>query len=261
MKNYNYQLNDYLLRKNTNNNNPYSIPNKNSKTNVNPNKIRENENILVISSKKVKEAFNLFSIEKKYLNEKKFNDALEYIFAKLPIPKINHTYLSHKLFSIFCLRENSKLFEDEFVNCIKRILSNKNVRLHISFMALMNNPNKAKKIVEVDELKEFFYESFVQGYRHLGYVINQKKEKFKNANLPVVSIQGMEVWAKGFEKKVKNGFEKDLKMFDNNIDDKINFEQFCKWIYYDQNLYIKYGFEELMIATSLTVFDNVVFEA
>ena len=127
-------------------------------------------------------------------------------------------------------------------------------------MALMSNPSKAKKIVEIDELKEFFYGSFVQGYRHLGYVINQKKEKFKSANLPVVSIQGMEVWAKGFEKKVKNGFEKDLKMFDNNIDDKINFEQFCKWIYYDQNLYIKYGFEELMIATSLTVFDNVVFE-
>ncbi len=260
MKNFNYQPNDFYLRNNINNNNPYSIPSKNSKTNIYQNKRRENENVLIISSKKVKEAFNLFSIEKKYLNEKKFNDALEYIFAKLPIPKINHTYLSHKLFSIFCARENSKLFEDEFTNCIKRILSNKNVRLHISFMALMSNPSKAKKIVEVDELKEFFYESFVQGYRHLGYVINQKKEKFKSANLPVVSIQGMEVWAKGFEKKVKNGFEKDLKMFDNNIDDKINFEQFCKWIYYDQNLYIKYGFEELMIATSLIVFDNVVFE-
>ena len=127
-------------------------------------------------------------------------------------------------------------------------------------MALMQNPNKVKKFVELDELKEFFYESFVQAYRHLGYVIEQKKEKFKNLNLPVVSPQGLEAWARGFEKKIKNGFEKDLKMFDNNITDKINFEQFCKWIYYDQNLYIKYGFEELMIATSLVVFDNVVFE-
>ena len=262
MKNFNYQPNDFYLRKNTNNNNPYSIPNnKNSKTNVNPNKRRENENIFIISSKKVKEAFNLFSIEKKYLNEKKFNDALEYVFAKLPLPKINHTYLSHKLFSIFCLRENSKLFEDEFINFIKRILSNRNVRLHISFMALMKNPNKVKKIVELDELKEFFYQSFVQGYRHMGYVINQKKEKFKSANLPVISIQGIEIWAQGFEKKVKNGFEKDLKRFDANIVDKINFEQFCKWIYNDQNLYIKYGFEELVIANSLIIFDNVVFEA
>ena len=262
MQNFNYIPNDFYLRKNTfNNNNPYSLPsNKNSKVNPNQMKRRENENILVITSKKVKEAFNLFSIEKRYLNEKKFNDALEFLFAKLPIPKINHTFLSHKLFSIFSTRENSKLFEDEFNNCIKRILSNKNVRLHISFMAMMKNPNKGKKIVELDELKEYFYESFVQGYRHLGWVINQKKEKFKNANLPVVSIQGIEVWARGFEKKIKNGFEKDLKMFDKNIEDKINFEQYCKWIYYDQNLYIKYGFEEIILATCLIVFDNVVFE-
>ena len=50
-------------------------------------------------------------------------------------------------------------------------------------------------------------------------------------------------------------------MFNANIVDKINFEQFCGWIYYDQNLYIKYGFEELMLATSLVIFDNVMFEA
>ena len=124
----------------------------------------------------------------------------------------------------------------------------------------MQNPDKVKKIIELDELKEYFYESFVQGYRHLAYIIEQKKEKFQNLNLPVVSINVIEAWARGFEKKIKNGFEKDLKMFDNNINDKINFEQFCNWIYYDQNLYIKYGFEELMIATSLVVFDNVVFE-
>lgn len=259
MKNY-YQPNDFYLRKNNNNNNPYSIPNnRNSKTNSNQNQRRDG--CIIISLKKVKDAFYLFSIEKLYLNEKKFNDALEYIFAKLPLPKINHTFLSHKLFSIFSTKESSKLFEDEFINCIKRILSNKNVRLHISFMAMMKNPSKAKKIVELDELKEFFYESFVQGYRHLGWVVNQKKEQFKSLNLPVVSIQRIEAWAKGFEKKVKNGFEKDLKMFDSSIEDKINFDQYTKWIYHDQNLYIKYGFEELMIATSLVVYDNVVFEA
>ena len=254
MKNNIYQQNDFYLRKNTNNNNPYSLA-VNNKSN------RQNQkNNFVISSKKVNEAFNLFAIEKKYLNEKKFNEALEYIFVKLPIPKINHTFLSHKLFSIFCKNGNTKLFYEDFYNCIKSILSPKNSRLHLSFMCLMQNPDKVKKIIELDELKEYFYESFVQGYRHLAYIIEQKKEKFQNLNLPVVSINVIEAWARGFEKKIKNGFEKDLKMFDNNINDKINFEQFCNWIYYDQNLYIKYGFEELMIATSLVVFDNVVFE-
>ena len=253
MKNNIYQQNDFYLRKNTNNNNPYSLA-VNNKSN------RSQKNNYVISSKKVNEAFNLFAIEKRYLNEKKFNEALEYIFIKLPIPKINHTFLSHKLFSIFCKNGNTKLYFEDFFNCIKDILSSKSSRLFLSFMCLMQSPNKAKKVIELDELKEYFYESFVQGYRHLGYIIEQKKEKFKNLNLPVVSIQAIEAWARGFEKKVKNGFEKDLKMFDSNINDKINFEQFCKWIYYDQNLYIKYGFEELMLATSLTVFDNVVFE-
>ena len=255
MSNYNYQPNDFYLRNNTNNNNPYSYANNKN------NKSKKENNINIITSKKVKEAFNLFSIDKKYLNEKKFNDALEYIFIKLPIPKINHTYLSHKLFSIFCKNGNTKLFEEDFYNCIKRILSNQNTRLHISFMALMQNPNKVNKFVELDELKEFFYESFVQAYRHLGHVIEQKKEKFKNLNLPVISVGGLEVWARGYEKKIKNGFEKDLKMFDKTIDNKINFEQFCNWIYHDQNLYIKYGFEDLMIATSLVVFDNIIFEA
>ena len=127
-------------------------------------------------------------------------------------------------------------------------------------MALMKTPNKAKKIVSLDELKEYFYESFVEGYKHLGWVIDQKKEKFKNVNLPVVSATGLETWARGFEKKIKNGFEKDLKMLDKNISENINFELFSKWIYYDQNLYIKYGFEELMIATSVTVLDNFKLE-
>ena len=52
MKNYNYQPNDFYLRNNINNNNPYSIPSKNSKTNIYQNKRRENENVLIISSKK-----------------------------------------------------------------------------------------------------------------------------------------------------------------------------------------------------------------
>ena len=259
MKNYNYQQNDFYLRRDIINN-PYSEQNnKNYKSN--PNQMREKENNLIITSKKVREAFYLFSIEKKYLNEKKFNNALEFIFAKLPLPKINHTYLSHKLFSIFCPEGSLKLSEEEFFNCIKHILSNKNTRLHLSFMALMKNPQKTQKTVDLDELKEYFYQSFIQGYRHLGWIIYQKKEKFKSLNLPVVTIQNFETWAKGFEKKIKNGFEKDLKMFDANIVDKINFEQFCGWIYYDQNLYIKYGFEELMLATSLVIFDNVMFEA
>ena len=257
-KNYNYQPNDFYLQKNQNNNNPYSYTNnsENYRTNNQPNE----KDYFMITSKKVKEAFNLFSIEKKYLSEKKFNDALEFLFLKFPIPKLNHTFLSHKLFNIFNTNGNSKLSEEEFYKCIKSILSNKNARLHISFMALMKTPNKAKKIVSLDELKEYFYESFVEGYKHLGWVIDQKKEKFKNVNLPVVSATGLETWARGFEKKIKNGFEKDLKMFDKNISENINFELFSKWIYYDQNLYIKYGFEELMIATSLTVLDNFKLE-
>ena len=178
----------------------------------------------------------------------------------MQIPSLHHTHLSDKLYNIFNLTGNLKLNESEFINCIKELLSKKNNRLHLSMMAMMKCPNKARNNVDLDELKTFFYESFVQGYKHLAWQINQKPDEFKNYGLPVASISQMEAWAREFEKKIKIGFDKDLKMLDPNISDNISFEQYKKWIHNDQTLYIKYGFKTLMIATSLIIFDNVTFE-
>ena len=246
-----------------NNYQPSNFYNQNSNSSNNVYNMRKNERVFnkhVISEKVVKNAFKLFAIEQKYLNKKGFDDALEYIFGKIPIPSLHHTHLSSKLYNIFNVSGNLKLSEEEFLLCIKQILSNQNKRLHLSMMAMMTFPNGAKKSIDLNELKEFFYESFVQGYKHMAYKINQKPEEFKVYGFPVVSINQMEAWARQFEKKIKNGFEKDLKLFNPSITDNISFDNYKKWIYNDQTLFIKYGFKTINIATSLIIFDDVIFD-
>lgn len=251
-KQFNYQPSSFYSP--NNNNNLRNNYNEIRKFEINERKMK-----YTITPMQIDEAFNSFAIDEKYLNKQAFNNALEYLFANIKIPELHHTHLSNKLFNIFNVTGNSKLNKIEFINCIKEILSNTNNRLHLSMMAMMKCPNKTRKNVDVDELKNFFYESFVQGYKHLAWQINQNPEKFKNSGFPVVSISQMEAWAREFEKKIKIGFEKDLKMFDPNIKDTLSFEQYKNWINNDQILYIKYGFKTLMIATSLVTFENVVY--
>ena len=219
-----------------------------------------NTNKHIIRKNKIRETFKFFAIDQKFLNKKAFNDALEYLFDKIPIPEIHYTHLSNKIYDLFNLNTNSKFNEEQFINCIKELLSNKENRLHLSMMAMMSCPNKAKRTISVDEIKDFFYESFVEGYKHIAWKINQKPDEFKIYGFPVASINQMEAWASEFEKKIKVGFEKDLKKFDSSIKDNISFEQYTKWIDEDQTLNIKYGFKNFQIATSLIIFDNVIYQ-
>ena len=243
--------------------NNYCTPNSNSSNKVyNMSKfgLKENDIKHTIKKSNVRETFKFFALDQKFLNKKAFNDALEYLFAKFPIPDIHYTHLSNKIYDIFNLDTNSVLNEEQFINCIKELLSDKNNRMHLSMMAMMSCPNKAKRTISVDEIKNFFYESFVEGYKHMAWKINQKPDEFKIYGFPVASINQMEAWAREFEKKIKVGFEKDLKKFDPSIKDKVSFEQYQKWINEDQTLYIKYGFKNFQIATSLIIFDNVIFQ-
>ena len=253
------------LTKNLNfkNNNNFYSPNINSFNSKYEQKFdfsNKKFNKYIITLKNIKDTFKLFAIDQKYLNMRTFDAALEYLFSKFLIPVLHHTHLSRKLFIIFDTIGNSKLNEEQFITCIKEILSNNENRLHLSMMAMMTVPNKARKKVGLDELKNFFYESFVQGYKHIAWVINQKPDEFKIYGFPVMSVSNMEAWAREFEKKIRNGFEKDLKMFDSSINDNISFEQYKKWIYKDQTLYIKYGFKTLFVATSLIGFDEFAFQ-
>ena len=252
VKNNYYQPSSFCSQFSNSSNNVFDM----RKQDINQQKL----NKYIITSKKAKETFKLFAIDQKYLNKHAFNDALEYLFSKIPIPALHHTYLSNQLYNIFNSSGNSKLNEEEFLKCIKQILSNNNTRLHLSMMAMMTYPNKVRKSVDLDELKNFFYESFVQGYKHMAWKINEKPDELKLYGFPIASISQMEAWAREFEKRIKNGFEKDLKMFDSTINEIISFDQYRKWIYNDQTLYIKYGFKSFMIATSLIIFDNVEFK-
>lgn len=252
-RNINFQTNNYYYNPNNNSSNKVFDM---KKYDLNQSKFDKH----IITKNNVRETFKLFAIDQKFLNKKAFNDALEYLFSKFPIPEIHYTHLSNKLYDIFNLNTNSKLNEEQFIICIKELLSNKNNRLHLSMMAMMSCPKKAKNNISVDEIKDFFYESFVEGYKHIAWKINQKPDEFKIYGYPIASISQMEAWASEFEKKIKIGFEKDLKKFDSSIKDNLSIEQFKKWIDEDQTLNIKYGFKKFQIATSLIIFDNIIFQ-
>ena len=222
--------------------NPYS-PNPNTDgfgTAVFPKSIPKTKKY-IITSKTIKNIFNKYSIDGKFLNKSRFNDALSKLFGEFKIPIIYYTHLSDKLFEVFDENNNKQLNDEQFYNCIKNILTDRTYRIKISMIAMMSNPDLSSDIVSVEDIKIFFYKSFVEGYKLLAYIINKKPDDFKAKKLPVVSVSQMEFWAQNFENQIKIGVEKDLKHFDGSIVDNVTFEQYKKWIHNDHVLYLTYG--------------------
>lgn len=235
-----------------NNNNMKS----NQKNNQNPKKYYK----YTISSKMLKNAFKNFCIDNSYLNKKRFNDALESIF-QFQLPEIHYTYLSEKIFNFINTSGDGKISEEDFCKRLGLLLKDENHRLFLSMILMMTIPNKAKRCIELNEIKEFFFRSFIEGYKHLGWQINRHANEFKDKGLPVASISQLEGWARGFEKEIKDWIENDLKKFGGGqIMDTVAFDLFKKWIRSnDYTLYIQYGNKKIKIATNLILLDEVGF--
>lgn len=140
------------------------------------------------------------------------------------------------------------------------ILKDESHRLFLSMVLMMTIPNKSRRVIDINEIKEFFFMSFLEGYRHLGWQINRHANEFKEKSLPVASISQLESWARSFEKNIKDWVESDLGNFSGgSTSDTIAFDVFKKWIRNDHNLYIQYGNKKITIATSLTPLDDVGF--
>ena len=212
-----------------------------------------------ITSNLIKNVFNKISIDGKFLNKTRFNDALSKLFGTFQIPVCYYTHLSDKLFEVFDENNNNKLNEEQFYNCIKNILTDRNYRIKVSMLAMMKIPNLISDTVSVEDIKIFFFKSFVEGYKFLVYIVNKNPETFKAQNLPVVTVSQIEQWALSFENQIKIGVEKDLKHFDGSIVDNVTFEQYKKWIHNDHVLYLRYGNKKIMVATSLIPIGEVGF--
>jgi Ca2+-binding EF-hand superfamily protein len=212
-----------------------------------------------VSIKMLKEAFKTYSIDNSYLNRQRFNDAIESIF-RFNIPEMHYTHLCNKIYDLLDSSGDGKIQEDEFLDGLGKVLKERNFRLLLSMMAMMSLPDKTRDYIEINEIKEFFYLSYIEGFKHLGWQIKRHPEEFKNNNLPVPTIQQLGKWAQKFEKEIKNAIDRDLKDFDPNVTNAITFEQFIRWINADHTIYIQYGSKNIMIATSLIKLDDIYYD-
>ena len=213
----------------------------------------------LITNKMLKDAFRTYSIDNSYLNRPRFNDAIESIF-RFNIPEMHYTHLCNKIYDLLDSSGDGKIQEDEFLDGLGKVLKDRNFRLLLSMMAMMSLPDKSRDYIEINEIKEFFYQSYIEGFRHLGWKIKKNPEELKRNNLPVPTIQQLGKWAQKFEKEIRNAIDRDLREFAPNLGNSITFEQFVRWISIDHTLYLQFGGKNIMIATSLIRLDDVSYD-
>ena len=213
----------------------------------------------LVTNKMLKDAFRTYSIDNSYLNRPRFNDAIESIF-RFNIPEMHYTHLCNKIYDLLDSSGDGKIQEDEFLEGLGRVLKDRNFRLLLSMMAMMTLPDKSRDYIEINEIKDFFYQSYIEGFKHLAWQIKKNPNELKRNNLPIPTIQQMGKWAQKFEKEIRNAIDKDLRDFDPNIGNSITFEQFLRWISIDHTLYLQYGGKNTMIATSLLRLDDINYD-
>ena len=194
----------------------------------------------VITKKILQDAFRNYCIDNDYLNRPRFNDAIESIF-RFNIPVMHYTYLSDKIYDLLDSSGDGKIQEDEFLDGFMAVLKDKNYRLLLSMMAMMSLPDKSRDYIEISEIKDFFFHSYVEAYRHLAFLVKREEGEYKKNNLPVATVKQMGKWASKFEKEIKDYIDRDIKGVFPNAINRINFEQFKRWIAQDHTIYVKYG--------------------
>ena len=131
-----------------------------------------------ITKKILKDAFITYSIDGDYLNRSRFNDAIESIF-RFDIPEMHYTHLCNKIYDLLDASGDGKIQEDEFLQGLGEVLKNKEFRLLLSMMTVMSLPDKSSDYTEINEIKDFFYYFYAEGFKHLGWQIKRISENFR----------------------------------------------------------------------------------
>ena len=212
-----------------------------------------------LTTKSLNDCFQNYSINNDYLNKDRFNDAIESLF-RFPIPEMHYTYLSEKIYYLIDDSGDGKIQKDEFIQGFSNVLKDKNFRLNLSMVCMMNTNDKNRNYLDISEIKEFFFRSFIYGFKHLLYQVNKEKNEFQKKNLPVVTIGQIELWSERFELQIHSYIDKDLR--ENGIDPygRMDFETFKKWIIKDHTIHLNYGGKNCDIATSLVKLDDIGFD-
>ena len=125
--------------------------------------------------------------------------------------------------------------------------------------AMMEVPDNNRNNIQINEIKKFMFNSYVEGFKILGNLVIRNEEKLRQDNLPVINCNTLVNWAKRSEFKFYDDIDNDIKMLNNNLINELDYNTFIKWINVDHCLYLQYGFIYLPVATSLVVLDKVKF--
>lgn len=125
---------------------------------------------------------------------------------------------------------------------------------------MMTRKDNNRLYLEFNEISEFFFKSWVYGYKHLGWLVKRDKADLQSKGIPTPSITQFELWANKFENYIKVYLQNDFRECGMNPNNPLEFDAFKKWIYRDHNLYLTYTIKSITIATSLIGLDQVGFE-
>jgi len=182
-----------------------------------------------------------------YLSRERFNDILAYTL-KFDIPIISSTYLAERLFDLLDDSGDGRIQEDEYIDGMKKVFASKEVREKLSFIAMMRRKDMDKTYIEFNEIFEFFFNSWMHGFKILGEVLCREKNFDK---------KGFKEFASKFDEKIKQFLLSEMKEAGINPMERIEFFQIRKWLNKDNTLQIIEGKKGVNIAMSLLCLEDV----
>lgn len=93
-----------------------------------------------ISLQNLKDAFKSFAIHNDFLNKDLFNDAIQSLF-RFPMPEMQYTYLSERIYELLDDSGDGKIQEDEFIEGFKKVLMDKEFRIRCKPILSYNSIN------------------------------------------------------------------------------------------------------------------------
>jgi hypothetical protein len=213
-----------------------------------------------ITRKQIIDSFNKYAINNDYLNKPLFNDAICSLFSFPDIPEIHYTFLSLRLYLLIDDSGDGKIQLDEFVENLEKVLMNKDFKLMLCLMVMKVNSSQSNQFITADEIKEYFYQSWIEGYKHLGWQVNKNKFQFEGDGNKVPTVKQFETWSSKFRQQIYKSIEMDLAESGIDFTKEITFPMFCQWVQKDHTLYLGYSGKNVKIATDLMKLELIEYD-
>jgi hypothetical protein len=213
-----------------------------------------------ITRKQIIDSFNKYAINNDYLNKPLFNDAICSLFSFPDIPEIHYTFLSLRLYLLIDDSGDGKIQLDEFVENLEKVLMNKDFKLMLCLMVMKINSSQSNQFITADEIKEYFYQSWIEGYKHLGWQVNKNKFQFEGDGNKVPTVKQFETWSSKFRQQIYKSIEMDLAESGIDFTKEITFPMFCQWVQKDHTLYLGYSGKNVKIATDLMKLELIEYD-